>query len=136
MWCALSGDGEAGVFRELSSSADLLYVQCANSYKRAHLSVNLFFLSLSILLFPPVFPLKRVLKKFEALCVSRKLVSESDSDTTCKQSSRSSSFSLMLARYQRSVVAFAISKDKPNRDWKTGEKRWLEKGPSVQTVKP
>lgn len=36
-----------------------------------------------------VFPLKCVLKKFEALCVSRKLVSMRDSDTTCKQSSLS-----------------------------------------------
>lgn len=56
MWCVLSGDEEVGALGELNSSVDLLYVQCANSYKRTDLSVNLFFLSLPIvrfLLFSP-----------------------------------------------------------------------------------
>lgn len=131
MWCVLPGEGEAGVLGELNSSVDLLHGQCTNSYKGAHL--NLFFLS--ILLFPPVFPLKRVLKECEALCVSRKLVSECDSDTACEQSPLSP-LHLALARYQRSVAAFAVSKDELRRDWKPGEQRWIEKGPSLQAVNP
>lgn len=54
---------------EQSSSADLL-TSSAQTLREKKISVNLFFLSVSILLFPPVFPLKHVCKEFEVVCLS------------------------------------------------------------------
>lgn len=57
MWCVLSRDGEAGVPEFFSRFAVCPVLRLLG--KKKNISVNLFLLSLSILLFSPVYPLKR-----------------------------------------------------------------------------